>query len=192
MFEKFDSNYLLFFFPKTSPIKDLNYDKYDVSSCNNTVYSELCVRVELSRGCARGLQGARKNNKPHITNLTPRGVASHWLSFWFDSTRLDSAWFDWPRLASPCLPHHTLSRFVSCRLVSSRIVSCRLVRSVRCGTSHRATVKRARRHAFGYARPEADSIRSDSPRFWLQFRLRFAFHSFQSQFYLLAYFILSV
>lgn len=81
------------------------------------------VRAELSRGCARGLQGARKNNKPHVTNLTPRGVASHWLSFRFDSTRLDSASFDWPRLVSPCLPHHTLSRFVSCRLVSSRVAS---------------------------------------------------------------------
>lgn len=42
MFEKFDRNYLLFFFKKTSPIKKFNYDKYDVSSCSNTVYSELC------------------------------------------------------------------------------------------------------------------------------------------------------
>lgn len=125
MFEKFDSNYL-FFLKKRHQLKSL-------ITINMTFlrviipYTLNYVRVELSRGCARGLQGARKNNKPHITNLTPRGVASHWLSFRFDSTRLDSAWFDWPRLASPCLPHHMLSRFVSCRLVSSRLISSRLV-----------------------------------------------------------------
>lgn len=83
--------------------------------------------------------------------------------------RLDSTWLGSVRLASPRFasfpsPRAVPLRLVSSRFVSSRILSCRLACPVplrHVAPRRVVVVKRARRHAFGYARPEPEATRSD-------------------------------